>query len=63
MPEWLDLSLRIAGAVVVIGGIMWLAFRAMPGRDRDKSRHLDTGFGDGGPSHDGGGDASGHGGS
>jgi hypothetical protein len=63
MPAWLDLSLRIGAAVAMIGGIMWLAFRGMPGRDRDKSSHLDTGFGDGGPSHDGGGDASGHGGS
>jgi hypothetical protein len=55
MPEWLDLALRIGAAVFVIGAIMWLAFRGMPGRDRDKSAHWATDFGDGGPSHDGGG--------
>jgi hypothetical protein len=60
MPEWLDLPLRIAGAVLLIGGIMWFAFRRPPKRDSGKSGFSDGGYGDDGPSHDGGGHASGH---
>jgi hypothetical protein len=60
VPEWVDLALRIAAAVIVIGGIMWLAFRGMPGRDRDKGPYSASDVGDG--PHDGGGGAMGHGG-
>jgi hypothetical protein len=55
VPEWLDLPLRIGGAILLIGGIMWFAFRRAPQRDPNKDHSSGRDFGDGGPSHDAGG--------
>jgi len=49
MPAWLDVAMRIGAAVLVIAGIMSLAFWRLPGRNRDKDGHdYDAGNSDGG---------------
>ena len=59
MPEWLDLALRICGAVLLIGGIMWLAFRRPPARNPDASHDVRDYSGSSGHT---GSDGGGHGG-
>ena len=59
MPEWLDLALRICGAVLLIGGIMWLALRRPPARNPDASHDVRDYSGSSG---DTGSDGGGHGG-